>query len=146
MKKFLAILLIAIIACSTASVVEEEEFELEQLPDWLKNGWSTLLNVAKKVVQFLKDQGLWDQVATLLKNVLVKVEELCPKVLDEELCGVLVGGLVKTTENGEVVLKGFFSWIGRAFRSVTGFIRNHLPFFKTVYNYAKPFIPFFFKF
>ena len=125
MKKFLAILLIAIIACSTASVVEEEEFELEQLPDWLKNGWSTLLNVAKKVVQFLKDQGLWDQVATLLKNVLVKVEELCPKVLDEELCGVLVGGLVKTTENGEVVLKGLFSWVGRVFRGVRDFFRKH---------------------
>ena len=43
MKKLLAILLIAIVACSTASAAEEEEFGLDRLLDGFKNGWSTLL-------------------------------------------------------------------------------------------------------
>ena len=100
MKKFLAILLIAIVACSTVSVVEEEEFDFEKLPDWVKKGWSTLLKTFKKVVQFLKDSGLWEPLVKLLKESgKVAAKELCLKVYDEEFCDELLGSLVKKTEN-----------------------------------------------
>ena len=110
MKKFLAILLIAIVACSTVSVVEEEEFDLEKLPDWVKKGWSTLLKTFEKVVKFLKESGLWDPLVKLLKDVgKVAAKELCLKVYDEEFCEELIGGLVKKVENGEIVLKSIWS-------------------------------------
>ena len=121
--------------------MQEEEFEFEQLPDWLKNGWSTLLNIAKKVVQFLKVEGLWDQLVTLLKDTgFVAAKELCPKVLDEELCNELVGSLVKTAENGEVVLKGLFSWVGRVFRGVRDFFRRHQKIIRIITAIGKPLI------
>ena len=106
MKKFLAILLIAIVACSTVSAVEEQKFDLEKLPDWVKKGWSTLLKTFKKVFEFLKESGVWDPLVKLLKETgLVVPKELCLKVYDEEFCDELLGSLVKKTENGEVVLK-----------------------------------------
>ena len=105
MKKFLAILLIAIVACSNVSVVEEEEFDLEKLPEWIKKGWSTLLKTFKKVVEFLKESGLWDPLVKLLKDKgLETAKKLCLKVYDEEFCDELVGSLVKKVEDGEVVL------------------------------------------
>ena len=119
MKKFLAILLIAIVACSTVSVVEEEEFDLEKLPDWIKKGWSTLLKTFKKVVQFLKDNGLWDPLVKLLKESgKVAAKELCLKVYDEEFCDELLGSLLKKVEDGEVVLKSLGSWIKNAYERV----------------------------
>ena len=122
MKKILAILLIAIVACSTASVVEEEEFDLEKLPDWVKKGWSTLLKTFKKVVQFLKDNGLWDPLVKLLKESgKVAAKELCLKVYDEEFCDELLGSLVKKSEDGEVVLKSFWSWLGNLFTKIKNF-------------------------
>ena len=112
MKKFLAILLIAIVACSTVSVVEEEEFDLEKLPEWIKKGWSTILKTFKKVVEFLKESGLWDPLVKLLKDKgLPTAKGLCLKVYDEEFCDELVGSLVKKVEDGEVVLKGLLKKI-----------------------------------
>ena len=54
MKKFLAILLIAIVACSTETAVEEEVFDFKAL--------------IKKAVELLKEYGLWDPLVALLKN------------------------------------------------------------------------------
>ena len=105
MKKFLAILLIAIVACSTVSVVEEDEFNLEKLPEWIKKGWSTILKTFEKVVKFLKESGLWDPLVALLKDVgKVAAKGLCLKVYDEEFCEELLGSLLKKVENGEVRL------------------------------------------
>ena len=54
MKKFLAILLIAIVVCTTEPAVEEEVFDFKTL--------------VKKAVELLKENGLWDPLVALLKN------------------------------------------------------------------------------
>ena len=54
MKKFLAILLIAIVVCTTEPAVEEEVFDFKAL--------------VKKAVELLKEYGLWDPLVALLKN------------------------------------------------------------------------------
>ena len=54
MKKFLAILLIAIVACTTEPAVEEEAFDFEAL--------------LAKAVEFLKSTGLWEKAMNLLKS------------------------------------------------------------------------------
>ena len=55
MKKFLAILLIAIVACTTEAAVEEEEFDFKAL--------------VKKAVELLKENGLWDPLVAFLKKL-----------------------------------------------------------------------------
>ena len=101
MKKFLAILLIAIVACSTE----------QKLPEIAKSGLSALLKAFKKVVQLLKDIGLWDPAVKFLKEAgLVVPKELCLKVFDEELCGELAGSPLKKYEDGEVALR-FPIWV-----------------------------------
>ena len=100
MKKFLAILLIAIVACSTVSVVDEGK-----LPEDVKNALSTVLKTLKKVVQFLKNSGYLDPVVKFLKSTgLVVPKELCLKVFDEESCDELFGSLLQKSEDGELVL------------------------------------------
>ena len=68
MKKFLAILLIAIVACSTIQVVDEEEAELQKLPKWIKKGWAKIKSAFKKVVTFLKDNKLWEPLVKLFSR------------------------------------------------------------------------------
>ena len=98
MKKFLAILLIAIVACSTVSVVEEEEFDLEKikLPNWLKKGWSKLKEKIKKVVEFLKENKLWEPILDFVKkNAVAAAKKYCYKYLEQEFCDELVDGAEK---------------------------------------------------
>ena len=103
MKKFLAILLIAIVACSTVPVEEEKEQEK------VKNVLLKFLKPLKNVVQFLKDKGYWDQVVKFLKATgLVIPKDACVEVYDEETCDELLGSLLQNPEDGEVVLN--FPW------------------------------------
>ena len=90
MKKFLVILLIAIVACTTVPTDEEKNKVLETL---------------KKAAQLLKDNGYWDPLVKFLKATgLVVPKELCLKVFDEESCEELLGNLLEKPEDGEVVL------------------------------------------
>ena len=91
MKKFLAILLIAIVACSSVSVAEEEEFDLK-LPEWLKNGWSKVKEYVKKVIIMLKGSGYWDLIVEYLKTKGKEyAKKFCLKWYDEEFCDELIG-------------------------------------------------------
>ena len=103
MKKFLAILLIAIVACSSVSVVEEEEYELE-LPSWLKKGWSKVKEYIKKVIIMLKGSGYWDLIVDYLKTKGKEyAKKFCLKWYDEEFCDELIGDFLNKA--GEVILK-----------------------------------------
>ena len=103
MKKFLAILLIAIVACSSVSVVEEEEYELE-LPAWLKKGWSKVKEYIKKVIIMLKGSGYWDLIVEYLKTKGKEyAKKFCLKWYDEEFCDELIGDFLDKA--GEVILK-----------------------------------------
>ena len=80
MKKFLAILLIAIVACSNVSVVEEEEFDLEKIT-----------GTVKEVVAWLKKNGLWDPLMNTLKTAgKVAAFAFCTRYADASLCQTIV--------------------------------------------------------
>ena len=92
MKKFLAILLIAIIACSVVSVVvEEEEFDLEKIkiPGWLKKA-------VKKALDKFKKHGIDKLILDALKKEGRKAGmKLCTKYAEEEVCEKAVDELLK---------------------------------------------------
>ena len=107
MKKFLVILLIAVVACSTISVADQE-VDLQKVPDWIKNGWAKLKSAFKKVVTFLKENGLWDPLVKVFAQYGKKfAKDMCMKAYDDEkFCDELVNqALPKVDENGEVQLK-----------------------------------------
>ena len=107
MKKFLVILLIAVVACSTISVADQE-VDLQKVPDWIKNGWAKLKSAFKKVVTFLKENGLWDPLVKVFAQYGKKfAKDMCMKAYDDEkFCDELVNqALPKVDANGEVQLK-----------------------------------------
>ena len=84
MKKFLAILLIAIIACSAVSVVEEEDLDLEKLkikvPSWLQKA-------VKKALKEVKKRGIDKLILDALKKEGKKAGvKLCSRYFKEEVC------------------------------------------------------------
>ena len=123
MKKFLVILLIAVVACSTISVADQE-VDLQKVPDWIKNGWAKIKSAFKKVVTFLKDNGLWDPLVKVFAQYGKKfAKDMCMKAYDDEkFCDELVNqALPKVDENGEVQLKGLFNWAKKAWGKVKAF-------------------------
>ena len=80
MKKFLAILLIAIVACSNVSVVEEEEFDLEKIT-----------GTVKEVVAWLKKNGLWDPLMNTLKTAgKVAAFAFCTRYAPANVCSLIL--------------------------------------------------------
>ncbi len=57
MKKFLFIVLIAIVVSSNLDVYDE--LILNGLPDWLVNGWNKIKEYFKKAKQWLVENGFW---------------------------------------------------------------------------------------
>ena len=87
MKKFLAFLLIAVIACMT--VEEEMEFN-----SWLSNLWNKIKNAVKKAWNWLKEKGYLSKI----KDALVKLGKtaaiaLCKKWFDAQVCEGIINGL-----------------------------------------------------
>ena len=83
MKKFLAFLLIAIVACTT---VEDLTFE-----SW----WSKIKDLFKKAVNWLKENGYYE----LIKSTLINLGKqaailLCKKWFDQETCESVINGLL----------------------------------------------------
>ena len=82
MKKFLAFLLIAIIACNTV-----EDMTLQNIIDYLKE-------LYEKAVQWLKDHGVYDEVVTALRTLGKEAAiALCSKWLDRSTCEAVINGL-----------------------------------------------------
>ena len=75
MKKFLAILLIAVIACEAY-----EEITLESI-------W----NNVQDAIQWLKDHGYWNKLVQLAKTVGKYIAgNLCKKYLDAGICNQIL--------------------------------------------------------
>ena len=80
MKKFLAILLIAIVACSNVSVVEEEEFDLEKIT-----------GTVNQVVAWLKKNGLWDPLMNTLKTAgKIAAFAFCTRYAPANVCSLIL--------------------------------------------------------
>ena len=93
MKKFLAIFLIAIVACEAV-----EDLDLEGL--WkkikkaVKSAWDKLSGAVKKAVNWLKDKGIYD----LVKDKLVQLGKaaattFCSAYLSPAVCAPAIEGL-----------------------------------------------------
>ena len=93
MKKFLAIFLIAIVACEAV-----EDLDLEGL--WkkikkaVKSAWDKLSGAVKKAVNWLKDKGIYD----LVKDKLVQLGKaaattFCSAYLSPAICAPAIEGL-----------------------------------------------------
>ena len=114
MRKLVAILLIAVIACVEVDTTPKEEVsdfnELLDLLDLDANsvelGW--LSDIFKKVgnffkgiwdkikgtVQWLKDKGIWDQLVSLAKTgARIGVTSLCSAYLSPAVCGPVVNAV-----------------------------------------------------
>ncbi len=95
MKKFLAILLIAIVACETV-----QDLELEgiwgKIKDWAKDIWHKLTDAVKNAVNWLKENGYYD----LLKSKIIELGKgaaiaFCSTYLGPEFCSSAVEGVSK---------------------------------------------------
>ena len=88
MKKFLAIFLIALVACETV-----EDLDLEW-PKWLTDAWNWVSNAAKNAFNWLKDKGILDAV----KNVAISAGKAaaiawCTPYLSTPVCTLAVNAI-----------------------------------------------------
>ena len=114
MRKLIAILLIAVIACVEVDNTPKEEVsdfnELLDLLDldansvelgWLKkifkkvgNFFKGIWDKIKGTVQWLKDKGIWDTLVSLAKTgARIGVTSLCSAYLSPAVCGPVVNAV-----------------------------------------------------
>ncbi len=93
MKKFLAVFLIAIVACEA---IEDFDIEgwLDDIGDFFSDLWDKLSDAVKNAVNFLKDKGIYD----LIKDKLLQAGKtaaitFCSAYLTPVVCGPAVEGL-----------------------------------------------------
>ncbi len=101
MKKLIAILLFAAIACTfvddlkEAGVFDErDDVVLRGLPDFfqrlwdkIKQFWNDIPGLIQKVINFLKNNGYWDDLINIIQKYGTKYgTEFCSKYLDADLC------------------------------------------------------------
>ena len=70
MKKFLFVLLIAIIACSTDFAVEDyDDVDLQKFdPKVIVDIWKRVKDVVDKAIKFLKENNLYEPLVDLIKK------------------------------------------------------------------------------
>ena len=108
MKKFLTILLLAIISCSIVDelraqgiITAEDEVNLEGLPDFFKRLWEKIKAIWKsipdkirKAINWLKEHGMWENLIDLIKKYGTKyATDFCDNYLDHDLCADVVAWL-----------------------------------------------------
>ena len=101
MKKFLTILLLAVISCTIIDdlraqgiMTAEEDVDLEGFMDFLKRLWEKIKEIwhsipgkIQKVINFLKEHGYWNTLIDLIKKYGVKYgTDFCDNYLDHDLC------------------------------------------------------------
>ena len=86
MKKFLAFLLIAIVACEVVDDIDLEGF--------LGGLWDKLTGAAKKAYEWLKSHGVLDQIKNALKAAgKAAAIAICSAYLDPAICSAVIGVL-----------------------------------------------------
>ena len=92
MNKFLIILLIAIVATTTVPAFDDLEGFWGDFWEKVKEFIKKLPGYLKKVYQWLKDNGYWDQLVELVKKYgIPKGIEICTQYLKkEDLCTDLI--------------------------------------------------------
>ena len=96
MRKFLLVLLIAVIACN--DVVDTLDFEDAELNIFksIGNFFKNLWNKVKGVVQKLKDWGVWDAIVQAAKTLgKFAAKALCNKYDSSGKCGDIVDKFIK---------------------------------------------------
>ena len=93
MKKFLAFLLIAIVACEAVEDVDLEGL-WKKIKKAVKSAWDKLSGAVKKAVNWLKDKGIYD----LVKDKLVQLGKaaattFCSAYLSPAICAPAIEGL-----------------------------------------------------
>ena len=87
MKKFLAILLIAVIVCMTA----EEEMEFNS---WFSNLWKKITGAVKKAWNWLKEKGILNTIKNLLITAgKAAATALCSSYFTPAICATVIGAL-----------------------------------------------------
>ena len=99
MRKLLALLLIAAIACTevvdTEVVPDFENVELKNWFDGLKTGWNVLTNRVRNVVNWLKQKGYWDTIVKAAKTLgKMGAKALCAKYTSGDICAKIVDALL----------------------------------------------------
>ena len=96
MRKLLAILLIAAIACTEVETVPDfDNVELKNWIDGLKKGWNALTTGVKNVVNWLKQKGLWDSIVKAARTVgKIGAKALCAKYTSGDTCAQIVDALL----------------------------------------------------
>ena len=95
MKKILFALLITIVVSAKISVLEEEDYQLQALPDWIKTGFTRLKEAVKKIIDFFKDVGFWDIVLQKFEEYGKKyAENLCNIFADDSFCDDLFNNII----------------------------------------------------
>ena len=85
MKKFLVILLIAIIACEAI----EQDLDLES---WLSDIWKKLTGAVKKAWNWLKGNGILDKIKTILISAgKTAAIALCSTYFTPAVCTTVIG-------------------------------------------------------
>ena len=93
MKKFLAFLLIAIVACEAVEDVDLEGL-WKKIKKAVKSAWDKLSGAVKKAVNWLKDKGIYD----LVKDKLIQLGKVaattfCSAYLSPAVCAPAIEGL-----------------------------------------------------
>ena len=115
MRKLVAILLIAVIACVEVDTTPKEEVsDFNELLDLLdldvnsvelslgdflngvKGFFGNLWNKVKDCVEFLKKNGVWDQLVSLVKTgARYGATKLCGNYFDESICNPIIDVIFK---------------------------------------------------
>ena len=103
MKKILAILLIAIVACETIQEIDLESWWTDirdKVEDAVKDAWDKLSDAVKKGIDYLKEKGIYD----LLKDKVIQAGKaaaiaFCTPYLGPAICASAVEGVSKLIEN-----------------------------------------------
>ena len=99
MKKFLAIFLIAIVACETVNDIDLESWWTDirdKVEDAVKSAWDKLTDAVKNAVNWLKEKGIYDMV----KDKVVQIGKaaaitFCTPYLGPTICASAVEGVAQ---------------------------------------------------